>query len=240
MFRFQFVVVLAVLTVPLAAADKDVAKNDSPKPATSRKIGVLDVNRLFKKHAELKRKLRDLQAEATLVQAKYESELKTLQKKSEELKGLTAGSREYQNLEEDLVKEKARIQAEIPLKRKDFVQREARLYLEVYQEIKKDVAKIAKSQRLTLVLNANLDEINRDNPEEVARGISNKVVWFDDSIDLTPQLEGNYANSTIPAAKDKRPSIVAESNGHGNRPAPAELPAILPRAASGLPAISTR
>ena len=218
MFKFHFVVMLAALAAPLAAADKDV-KNDSPKPAASRKIGVLDVNRLFKKHAELKRELRDLQAEATLVQAKYESELKALQKKSEELKGLTAGSREYQNLEEELVKEKARIQAEIPLKRKDFVQREARLYLEVYQEIKRDVAKIAKSQRLALVLNANLDEINGDNPDEVARGISNKVVWFDDSIDLTPQLEGNYASSPPPAAADNRPSLAAGSSEHGNRSA---------------------
>ena len=223
MIKFQFVVALAALAAPLAGhldqvmgADKDVSQNDSPpsnstKPAASRKIGVLDVNRLFKKHAELKKKLRDLQAEATLVQAKYESELKTLQKRSEELKGLTPGSQEYRKLEEELVKDKARIQAEIALSRKDFVQREARLYLEVYQEIKKDVAKIAKSQRLALVLNANLDEINGDNPDEVARGISNKVVWFDDSIDLTPQLEGNYARCSVPSAAGPSPTPAASS-----------------------------
>jgi hypothetical protein len=62
------------------------------------------------------------------------------------------------------------------------------------------------------VLNANLDEINGDNPDDVARAIGNKVVWFDDSIDLTPQLEGNYASFPLPAAANKRPSLAAESN----------------------------
>ena len=129
MFKFPLIVLLAALATPLAAADKDASKNDSSKPAASRKIGVLDVNRLFKKHADLKEKLRALQVEATLVQAKFESQLKALTKKSEELKDLTPGSPEHTQLDEELVKNKARIQAEISLARKDFEQREARLYL---------------------------------------------------------------------------------------------------------------
>ncbi len=228
------------MATPLAAADKDASKNDSSKPAASRKIGVLDVNRLFKKHADLKEKLRALQVEATLVQAKFESQLKALTKKSEELKDLTPGSPEHTQLDEELVKNKARIQAEISLARKDFEQREARLYLGAYQEIKKDVAKLAKSQHLTLVFNADLDEIKGDTPADIARGISNKVVWFDDSVDLTPQLERNYAQSSVPVAKDKRPALAADSSTDASRPARAELPALLPHAASGLPSISAK
>ncbi len=221
MLKYQLIVLLLVaLARPLAAADKDVSKNDSTKQVADRKVGVLDVNHLLKKHAALKRKLFDLGVEARLVQAKYESELKALLKKSEELKDLTSESREYRKLNEETVKDKARIEAEIALARKDFERREAQLYLEVYQEIKKDVEKIAKSQHLALVLNVNLGEINGDNPQDVARGITDKVVWFDDSVDLTPQLERNYAHCPAPAAADKGPSLVGEPSERESQSAP--------------------
>jgi hypothetical protein len=81
-------------------------------------------------------------------------------------------------------------------------------------------------------LNVNLGEINGDDPKDVARGITDKVVWFDDSIDLTPQLERNYARCPIPAAADKGPSLVTGSSDGPSRSGQDELSAILPRAAS--------
>ncbi len=235
MFRFVLVTLLVALATPLVVADEDAPKDHSLKKAADRKIGIVDMNRLFKTHAELKRKLIALQAAATLEQAKFESQLKTLAKKAEKLKDLTPESRDYKSLEEESVREKARIQAEIGLTKKDFEQREARLYLEAYQEIKKDVEKLAKSQHLTLVLNASLDEINEGaKPEDIARAISNKVVWCDNSIDLTPQLERNYTHCPVPSAGGKQSSLAVEPRGHGSRPARAAPPA------ASLPIVSAK
>jgi Skp family chaperone for outer membrane proteins len=183
------VLIFFLAMAPLVA----VADDDAPKQRTPRNIAVVDLNHLFKNHAPLKRELSDLQGEATLQQAKYESLLKSITKKSEELKDLTVGSREYKKLEEEVMQGKAKIQADIALTRKDFVQREAKLYFDVYQKIRSDVAKIAKSQGLAIVINMNRDESHAENPDEVARRISDKVFWFDESIDLTPQLERNYS-----------------------------------------------
>jgi Skp family chaperone for outer membrane proteins len=190
MLQFQITILLLALATPLTAADD--GKPQSTQVAGNR-IGVVDVNQLFKKHAGLKEKLIALQVEASLTQAKYESELKTNAKKAQQLKNLTSESQDYKKLDDDIIKDKARIETEIALARKDFTRREARLYLDTYQQIKKDVEKIAKEKHLVVVLNENLGEMKTDNPEDVARGISAKVLWFDDSTNLTPQLEGNYA-----------------------------------------------
>jgi Skp family chaperone for outer membrane proteins len=201
MFKFKLhlaALFLASMALPAVAADEDPPKEEQAPPAV-RKIAIVDVNHLLKSHVRLKKQLADLAGEATLLQAKFESELKSLQKKAEGLKEMSAGSAEYNALESELVKLKAAMQADIELKRKEFVQREARLYYDAYQEIKGDIAKLAKGQHLAIVLNVNLDEINVDKPDEVARGITKQVVWFDESINLTPQMEKKYAAAS-PAA----------------------------------------
>ncbi len=188
MFKFPFFVFL-VTAIPLFA----IADDKAPKQKTPRQIAVVDVNRLLKNHAKLKKELSNLGGEARLQQAKFESQLKSMSKKAEELKDLTAGTREYKTLEEELMQGKAKIQTDIALTRKDFEQREAQLYLGVYRQIQSDVAKTAKSRGIVIVINVNRGEVGADNPTEAAKRITDKVVWFDDSLDLTPQLEDRYA-----------------------------------------------
>ena len=83
-------VLIVGLLLPGIAASADPAKSKGgpAKPATGQRVGVLDINRLFKNHADLKGKLQELQVEAKLVQAKLESDLAAVNKKAEGLKDL--------------------------------------------------------------------------------------------------------------------------------------------------------
>ena len=196
-------VLIVVFSLPNVAtsADPTAVSQDGPSNrSASQKVGVLDINRLFYKHAKLRNKLRDLQAEAGIIQAKLQSDLDAVGKKTERLKDLTMGTPEYKTLDAEIATRRPAIEAEIALKRKEFVERETRAYHEAYQEIMKDVEKLAKSQHLSVVLNVNRQEVNAGNPEDVARTIKNEVVWFDNSIDLTPLLEKNYLQCPAPAA----------------------------------------
>jgi Skp family chaperone for outer membrane proteins len=193
MFRLSLAALLIALTTSLAAADDDAANEEHAVGSSDSKIGVVDMNYLFKNHAALKHQREDLTAEADLLQAKFESEAKAIEKKGKELKAMTVGSDEYNALESRLITEKAAIQTAIQLKRKEFIQRESRLLFDAYQQIRIDIAKLAKSRHLSIVMNVNRDEMHPENPDEVARGISRNVVWFEDSIDLTPLLEKKYA-----------------------------------------------
>ncbi len=148
-------------------------------------IALVDVNYIFKRHVRLKAQLADLQAEAAKVQQDFEQQLKNLQDQGKTLGTLKPGSEQYQHLEETMVTMKANIQGQIALKRKEFVQKEAHLYFNAYREITDEVKYFAEQRGIPLVMNFNGDNIRDDNPDEVARGISNKMVYVNRSLDIT-------------------------------------------------------
>lgn len=132
--------------------------------------------------------LTDLQGDATKVQKDFEQQLQRLQEQSQQLSLLKPGTPDYQRLEETLVSQKAMIQGQIALKRKEFVQKEAHLYFNAYHEISDEVAYYCQQRGISLVLNFNGDNIKEENPDDVARGISNKVVFYNKNLDITPEI----------------------------------------------------
>ena len=151
-------------------------------------IALVDVNYIFKRHVRLKAQLNDLQAEATKVQQGFEGQLKQLQEDQQKLSTLKPGSPEYQALEESMVTRKAGIQGQIAMRRKEFVQKEAHHYFNAYREISDEVTYYCQQRGISLVLNFNGDNIHEDNPDDVARGISNKVVYYTKNLDITPYI----------------------------------------------------
>ena len=151
-------------------------------------IALVDVNYIFKKHVRLKAQLKELQADAEKVQKDFERQTQELQTQAQTLSTMKPGTPDYQRLEELLVSQKANIQGQIQLKRKDFVQKEAHLYYNAYREISDEVNSYCLQRGIALVLNFNGDNIREDNPDEVARGISNKVVYYNKPLDITPYI----------------------------------------------------
>ena len=80
------------------------------------------------------------------------------------------------------------IQGQIALKRKEFVQKEAHLYFNAYREISDEVKYFCQQRGIALVLNFNGDNIHEENPDDVARGISNKVVFYNKNLDITAYI----------------------------------------------------
>ena len=151
-------------------------------------IALVNVNYIFKKHVRLKAQLNDLSADATNVQKDFERQLQELQAQGQKLSQLKPGTPDYTQLEERLVTQKANIQGQIQLKRKEFVQKEAHLYYNAYREISDEVNYYCQQRGIALVLNFNGDNIHEDVPDDVARGISNKVVYYTKSLDITPYI----------------------------------------------------
>ena len=96
--------------------------------------------------------------------------------------------------------QKADIQGQIALKRKEFVQKEAHLYFNAYREISDEVNYFCQQRGIALVLNFNGDKIHEDNPDDVARGISNKVVFYTKNLDITPYILPRFDRSRSQAA----------------------------------------
>lgn len=159
-------------------------------------IALVDVNYIFKRHVRLKAQLKELQTDAEKVQKDFEQQLQRLQEQGQQLGQLKPGTPDYQRLEESLVSQKAIIQGQVALKRKDFVQKEAHLYFNAYREISDEVNYYCQQRGIVLVMNFNGDNINEANPDDIARGISNKVVFYSKNLDITPYVLPRFAGGS--------------------------------------------
>lgn len=168
-------------------------------------IALVDVNFIFKKHARLHDGLKALQSEAENVQKGFEGQLRDLQQESQKLAQLKVGSPEYQALEEQLVSKKSIIQGQIALKRKEFEQKEAHMYFTAYREITDEVTYFCQQRGVALVLNYSRDAINDQVPQDVARGISNKVVYCNRGLDITDIILPRFVRTE---GADNRPSPI--------------------------------
>jgi Skp family chaperone for outer membrane proteins len=157
-------------------------------PPTAQRFGpvcLVDVNIIFKRHVRLKAQMDDLKKEAEAVQKGFEHEQQELQALRQQLNGMHAGTPDYQRTEEQCVSREANFRGQMALKRKEFVQKEAHLYYNAYLEISEEVRYFCEKNGISLVLNFNGDKIHEENPDDIARGIGNKVVFFQKNLDIT-------------------------------------------------------
>ena len=166
-------------------------------------IGLVDVNYIFKKHVRFRAQLTDLQKDAEKIQKDFEQQLQALQADAQTLTSLKPGTPDYTRLEEQMVTKKAGIQGQIALKRKDFVQREAHLYFLAYHEIQDEVYAYCQQRGIALVLNFDGDGIHEDNPDAIARGISNKVVFYTKNLDITPYILPRFTQQPAVGADNR-------------------------------------
>jgi hypothetical protein len=138
--------------------------------------------------------LTELGKKMEAVQKGFEDQAKAIQDEEQnKLRLYKVGSPEYQQTEEHIVSEKANIQGQIGLKRKEFVQQQAALYAAAYEEVHADVNNFCARNGFTLVLNFNSDPMHVENPDDVVRCISKPVVAYDRNMDITPYIMPRYA-----------------------------------------------
>ena len=90
--------------------------------------------------------------------------------------------------------------------RKDFLEREAKVYYQTYLEVVDAVKYYAKRQNIGLVLRFNGEPVDPNQREDVLREI-NKPVVMQDHIDITPDvLDAAQSRSAGSAAAARRPT----------------------------------
>jgi Skp family chaperone for outer membrane proteins len=154
-------------------------------------VYLVDMNYLFKKHARLSAERKALTAEADALQKQFEEQMRGVQERSKPLAPgglLKVGTDEYNRLEEQINKDKATIQTGIAHKRREFILRESHLLFTAYTEISQEVKYYCEQHGIAIVINFNGDTMKEDNPDDVARGISRQVVYYNKALDITPYI----------------------------------------------------
>ena len=180
-------------------------------------VAVLDVAYIFKNHARLKQVLDNLKAEIQQADSRARAENEAIRQLMQQLEQERPGTPNYKQLEEAIAKRRADLQVQTALQRKEFLAREAKLYYSVYQEIEQVVRYYATQNNIAVVLRFNGEPADPDDPDSILREINKPVVYFAQSLDLTPLVLEALNRTATQTATPRQP---AATTPRGSLPNP--------------------
>ena len=114
-------------------------------------VALLDVGKVFKNYSGFNSSLEKMKGEVQAFEQKLKQEQSRLQSQGQELQELSPGSSDYKQREQALARKVADMRVEMELKRKEMLEREAKLYHRVYQQIVGVVQQIASERKIGIV-----------------------------------------------------------------------------------------
>lgn len=212
--------VLVAMTASLALAQtRPMTQTQPVRQGAAPQIAVIDISRIFKEHPRFIEEMARLKSRVEAEDAKMKARADNLQRMAEELKTLKPGSPEYKNKEKAIASDRAQMQIDIQVQRKEFLQQEAAIYKEIYDSVKIQVANYASRAGLAAVIRYTSppSDVDPDQPNSVLTEIQRDLVWFSPGLDITNHILnslGARANPTpstatrtgIPAYQGQTPS----------------------------------
>lgn len=181
--------VLVVLSAAPATAQTAPAAQATSAGANAARYGVavVDVSYIFKNHQRFNALMEQMKSDVEAAESALRQERQEIAKMEEALKAFQAGSPDFKRRDEQITEAKANFNLKATKQRKDFLEREAKIYYQAYLEVNDAVKYYSQHTNLGLVLRFNGDPIDPNIREDVLRAI-NKPVVYQNGIDITPDI----------------------------------------------------
>lgn len=181
-------------------------------------VVVIDIGKVFKEHIRFKQQMDVLKKDMEAFQAYVRAEQTKLQERAEKARNTYAkGSPEFKKEEEALQRQANELQIQSASKQREIMEREAKVYFNVYKEVSSAVAEFADRNNISLVLRYNSDVANPDDRNSVLSAVNNSIV-FQRNLDITKLIIVDVNRGTrtaeetatkpggpaIPGGKDKK------------------------------------
>jgi len=191
----------ALVAVAALGAPVQAQAQGNPAGANAVKYGVavVDINYIFKNHAKFIAAMDGMKTDFQAVETDVKGKQQQIMQAQEQQKTFTPGSPEFKQLDEQIVRMTAGLQVDVTQKRKELVDREAKIYYDTYVEVTNTIKLYAEHKGIGMVLRFNGEEADPNNRESILRAI-NKAVHFQNSIDITPDVLA-YLNRAETAAR---------------------------------------
>ena len=180
------------------------------RPAGSRRPGrsvaLLDVSRIFKNHARFKGMMEDMKADVEARRGPGQGRARRPSASSPKaLQQFRKGTPDYKQMEEELAKRQADLAVQVQLQKNEFLQREAKIYHNVYQEIWQATDYFCKQNGIDMVLRFNGEPVDVERPDSVLTFINKPVVWYDRGLDITTAILQELNRTAVnPGPADQR------------------------------------
>jgi len=150
-------------------------------------VGVVDVNYIFKNYKKFTSSMEAMKGEMEKVDGKLKVERQLIQDKEDQLRQYKPSSPEHKQLDEEIARLKAEFTLTAGRIRKDFLEREAKVYYQTYLEVSNAVKHYASQHNIGLVLRFNGSQIDPAQRKDLLQAINRPIV-FQNSIDITPDV----------------------------------------------------
>lgn len=151
-------------------------------------VAVIDVGYVFKNHVRFKGAMDKMKDEVMAAENGLKAERDRINGLMEQIKGFNVGTPEYKKLEAEVAKAQGDFNVNAQLQKKDFMEREAKVYLQVYSEIEKAVEQFAREHRIALVHRFDGEPVDNSDRNQILRGITKPIVYLEPGIDITPDV----------------------------------------------------
>ncbi len=177
-----------------------------PIPPQGTPVAVVDLPKVFANHLRFQAALNDLKNDLRSFQSKLLERQRQAADLQERLKAFKSGTPEYKQVEEQLSRLAAGLQADTMVGKRELATREAKLYYDAYLEVVEQVADFARRRGIALVL------VNQDAPlsPEDRRSLGlvlSRHVLYHRGLDITPQIIERLNRGVAPPEVSSRPII---------------------------------
>ena len=213
MNRHLAIFALAVAVALGQAAHAQVPAQPAPAAAPTARaatpaahVAVIDVGYIFKNHARFKQAMDKMKDEVLQAENALKAERDRINGLMEQLKGFNVGTAEYKKLEAEVAKAQGDFSVNAQLQKKDFMDREAKVYLQVYNEIERAVSQFARDNGIAVVHRFDGDPVDATDRNRILGSITKSIVYYDPQIDVTPdvlRMLNGAAVAGAPAAQPK-------------------------------------
>lgn len=180
--------------------------------ARAQDVRIIDLSRVFKEHNGFNAVTKRMKADAEQAQNALKGREEALKKMADGLKEFEEGSPDFRQLREEITKKTAELQADLKNTQNEFLEREATIYYNVYQEILDEVKYYAEQNNVNLVLRFNGNEADPNNPQEILRELNKSVFYKSDRIDITSDI--------VQSLNERRPDSRPQTGSNTGVPRP--------------------
>jgi Skp family chaperone for outer membrane proteins len=179
-------------------------------------VAVVDVTYIFKNYQRFNAMMNQMKTDVEATEKALAEERRLINQEVELLNSkFQPGTPEFQREDDRITELKTKFNLKMTKQRKEFLDREAKIYYQAHLEVNDAVKYYALRHNLGLVLRFNGDPIDPNDRQDVLRAINNPVV-FQNGIDITPDVLRDLDRSGGGAA--------APAGGIGTRPSVPTVP----------------
>ena len=159
-----------------------------PRSAAPAHVAVVDVGYIFKNHARFKAEMDKMKDQVMAAENALKAEQERIKGLMDQLKGYNPGTPEYRKFEGEVAKAQGDFSVNAQLQKKDFMDREAKVYLQVYSEIERAVSQFARDHGIAVVHRFDGDPVDASDRNRILGSITKPIVYYDPQIDITPDV----------------------------------------------------